>query len=537
MNTYGQYNVKETPQSEPIPGVAQVLNSAGGYVFELDDWGRLDRFLVLGTEGGTYYVKQRELTIAAAEAVRRCINADGVRTVNRITEISREGRAARNDPAIFALAMCMAYGSVDTRRTAADNLSGVCRTGTHLFHFAQYVNNLGKGWGRVLKRAMASWYSDRDESSLAYQMIKYRQRDGWTHADLLRLAHPAKGSNSYLYDWALRDFPTHKVEGHIVDTESLFNNKFISGYAALQGVTDAKVAAKLIVDYKLPREAVPTPLLKSPEVWEALLAVDMPLEAMVRNLGNMGSVGLLAPLSAAATTIIGRLADGEAIKKARLHPLKVLAAHLIYAQGKGAKGDNSWPVVSQVVDALDSAFYLAFGAVTPTNKNTMLALDVSGSMAGASIMNMEYLTARDASAAMALITANVEPNVIFTCFSEAFSLLDISPKQRLRDAIAKVSGLPFSSTNCALPMIAAMQNKMPIDTFIIYTDSETWVGKIHPVQALKQYRQQSGINAKLIVVGMTSTGFTIADPHDAGSLDVVGFDTATPEVISMFSAG
>jgi len=45
-----------------------------------------------------------------------------------------------------------------------------------------------------------------------------------------------------------------------------------------------------------------------------------------------------------------------------------------------------------------------------------------------------------------------------------------------------------------------------------------------------------GIAAKLIVVAMTSNGFTIADPDDAGMLDVVGFDTATPQVISDFVA-
>jgi 60 kDa SS-A/Ro ribonucleoprotein len=34
---------------------------------------------------------------------------------------------------------------------------------------------------------------------------------------------------------------------------------------------------------------------------------------------------------------------------------------------------------------------------------------------------------------------------------------------------------------------------------------------------------------------MTSTGFTIADPEDAGTLDVVGFDSAAPQVISDFA--
>ena len=73
-----------------------------------------------------------------------------------------------------------------------------------------------------------------------------------------------------------------------------------------------------------------------------------------------------------------------------------------------------------------------------------------------------------------------------------------------------------------------------MDAFVIYTDSETWAGETHPVQALRQYREKTGIAAKLVTVGMVSNGFSIADPNDAGMLDVVGFDTAAPAVIADF---
>jgi 60 kDa SS-A/Ro ribonucleoprotein len=86
-------------------------------------------------------------------------------------------------------------------------------------------------------------------------------------------------------------------------------------------------------------------------------------------------------------------------------------------------------------------------------------------------------------------------------------------------------------------MLWALDNGVKADAFIIYTDSETWYGNIHPVQALREYRQKTGIRAKLIVVGMVSNQFTIADPNDAGMLDVVGFDTAVPQVMNDFIIG
>ena len=54
--------------------------------------------------------------------------------------------------------------------------------------------------------------------------------------------------------------------------------------------------------------------------------------------------------------------------------------------------------------------------------------------------------------------------------------------------------------------------------FVTYTDSETWAGGVHPAHALADYRRASGIDARLVVVGMVSNGFSIADPTlgDAG---------------------
>jgi len=57
---YVEHIVAPTPQTEALPG--QVKNSAGGFSYTVDCWARLDRFLILGSEGGTYYIKEKELT-------------------------------------------------------------------------------------------------------------------------------------------------------------------------------------------------------------------------------------------------------------------------------------------------------------------------------------------------------------------------------------------------------------------------------------------------------------------------------------------
>jgi 60 kDa SS-A/Ro ribonucleoprotein len=58
---------------------------------------------------------------------------------------------------------------------------------------------------------------------------------------------------------------------------------------------------------------------------------------------------------------------------------------------------------------------------------------------------------------------------------------------------------------------------------VIYADSETRAGQVHPTQALGEHRREFNPQAKLVVVAMVSNGFSIADPNDAGMMDVVGF--------------
>jgi hypothetical protein len=239
---------RKTPQSAPITGENQVRNSAGGYAYQLDRWARLRRFLILGSEGNTYYASEHKLTRKNAACAIECIREDGPRAVEEIVEISFSGRAPKNDPAVLALALCTAFGDDNTKRLASSN-------GT------------------------------------------YWQRDN------------------------------------------------------------------------------------------------------------------------------------------------------------------------------------------------------------------------------------------------GLSPIDFSRKRRLDDVLKYIDKMPFGGTDCALPMLYATEKKISVDVFVVYTDSETWAGNIYPSQALREYRQKINPAAKLIVVGMVSNGFTIADSNDRGMLDICGFDTAAPALMAGFAKG
>lgn len=505
----------------------QVRNNAGGFVFELDSFGRLDRFLVLGSDAPTYYQSARKLTRENAACVEACWSQDPARTAERIAVVSEEGRAPRQAPALFALALGAAHADLAARRAALAAVPRVCRTASHLMEFVANVRALGKGWGRGFRNAVAAWYAARPAEALAYQAVKYRSRSGYSHKRLLQSAHPSSDKGDLprraLYAWAAgaREYDADALPAQV------------RAHLRAMEATTARELLPLVSEHRLPWEALPTWALTDAEVWRALLP-SMGLTALVRNLGTLTRLGVLKPLGDELALVTRRLADADELCRARVHPFLMLQAHAVYGSGKAVKGSTSWTPVRDVTDALDAGFYAAFKAVEPSGKRHMLALDVSGSMGINHLMDSP-LTAREASAAMALVTAATEPRTHVVGFSTSMIDLDISPRQRLRDAVRTVSGLSFGGTDCAQPMLHALRKGLEVDVFQVLTDNETWAGGTHPVQALKRYRKETGIPAKLVVVGMTATSFTIADPADAGMMDVVGFDSAAPAVMADFA--
>ncbi len=166
MSYLKRHRTRRVPQWEPLPETGQVPNSAGGFAWEVDEWTKLRRFLVLGSEGGSYYASEKALTQKSAKAVAKCVAADGRRAVREIVRVSTEGRAPKNDPAIFALALAAGSNEEATRKAALEALPDVCRTSTHLFQFATFVEGF-RGWGRSLRRAVGRWYAEQPDRRIS----------------------------------------------------------------------------------------------------------------------------------------------------------------------------------------------------------------------------------------------------------------------------------------------------------------------------------------------------------------------------------
>jgi 60 kDa SS-A/Ro ribonucleoprotein len=170
----------------------------------------------------------------------------------------------------------------------------------------------------------------------------------------------------------------------------------------------------------------------------------------------------------------------------------------------------------------------------------MIALDVSGSMSSALCAGSTTVNCREGSVAMAMATlhAEGEDKTHVYAFTTTCRSMNgrIRPGMTIGQAMLATNDV-FGATDCAMPMTKAMKLGLEIDAFVVYTDSETYAPTIHPQVALEQYRKHTGIDAKLIVVGMASNCLSIADDKDSNTLNLAGFDTSTPNLITMFING
>ena len=512
--------------TQAIPGREKEMaaNNNGGVSFVLDMWGVLDRFLVLGSETGGYTTTKRDVMKLGFDTVKKCIQADGLRVVARALEYSLAGRAPKNDPAVVTIALAAVYGDELTKVAAYDALPKIARTGTWLFMFVSILDSLGK-WNAAAKRGVAKWYTAKSIDRLAVQMLKYQQRDGWAHRDVLRLAHvkPSSDIQSNMFKYS--------VKGAAGMTEGLILPQLVIDFEMLKR-TDSKRDVLSILEKSpdISWEMVPTQWLKDKDILSQLVKT-MGLTAVIRKLGALTAHGVIAPLSTGAKDVIAKLSDVEGLRKQRVHPITLLQAFKQYSMGRGEKGSLTWNADQRVLDAIDDAFYVAFGTIEKTDESYLMGVDCSGSMQSCPVNGSPNLTAVEVAGVMALACVKNQPNYWIGGFNHKMGELKITPKQRLDAVIKTILAFSWGSTDASLPFKHAMQNNMAVDKFVVITDNDINTGG-QPVLALRDYRKKTGKAAKSVVIATSMSEFTIADPKDAGMLDIAGFDSAAPQIIA-----
>lgn len=534
--SYTSYYSKLNPkQDQVIPGkeAYMVSNSDGAKVFAVSLETRLKRFLILGSESPTYYSSAKDLTVDNAKSLEQLFSTNPETARDIIIQFVTEGRVKKINNALFATAIMAGSQNKEAATYALRDVAPkIVKTGRQLLDFTAYLKHF-RGRGRSVNAFTSAFYK-QDLDQLVYQVLKYKASNKLSHKNLL-------GYCRVKPDTPERDYVFGYLTGKEKElTEAIQQNKSVKKILDYQKIHSGKLSfvqvLDLVKDNNFTWEMVPTQYLNDAATWEALIDL-LPYQALIRQLPTMTRSGFLA-INKFDTIkkVMNRIQDEDHIKKSRIHPIALLNAWIGYRSGQSKLSNKTWSPVPQINAALENAFYKSFHNVDPIGQNIMVSLDVSGSMTWA--IGKDNFSPRQGSSAMALLYARTEPNVMFNAFSDDLTSLDINQNSNLDEVLRKVDNLPFSSTDCSLPILEAIDKNYEIDLFIIFTDSETnHYRSGHPSVLLEKYNRKTGRNAKMVVIGMVSNGFSLADPTKGNMLDVVGFDPAVPTIIKEFANG
>ncbi|MEO0870126.1 MAG: TROVE domain-containing protein, partial [Cyanobacteria bacterium J06642_11] len=370
-----------------------------------------------------------------------------------------------------------------------------------------------------------------DAKALAYQLLKYQQRHGYTHRDALRLFHvkPETPEHQSLYQWATQGWntvpetPPSEAMGQIWWYERVKQDPSLTLEAIRQG--------------RLTHEMI-APIGEMDQAAWQLLFQDMPLGALLRNVGSLTQLGVLqAHKTENLKHLADRLQNKQKLRRARIHPIDILKALKTYESGgKLGRSQKTWVPVPRVMDILEVALERSFDVVKPTGKTFLHAVDVSGSMSYYTVSSVG-LTCCEIATTLALATAKAEKNYIIRGFSTQFRDLKITARDSFSSALKKAQNNNFGGTDAAVAYDWAIKNKAYVDVFCFWTDSESWAGRSHPSQRLAAYRRQINPKAKAIYVTLAPYNVSLVDPQDPYSWDFSGFDPAMPKAIQMIAQG
>lgn len=470
----------------------------------------LERFMLTGSLAPKYTANDKFAdfpadTFNAINTIFQCFPEEAF---DKLVEVITLFKAPRKPPVLLALACALGIASLKGRAEIV--AQGQASTGTDMFVLTKMLVDLGRGGGRSFKRQVNTLYRHLDDAEgrdkLAMNLVKFRNRAGWTHRDLLRVGHykPSKANND-LFKWVVGKGPaTHPL---------------IAGFEEASRITSDLEAIKLLHrDPKLPWEAFPTEVLGSASVWIALLP-NLGNSALIRNLGRMSSLGIdLSPYT------------GRIMAACRnLHPVAALSAWKTYSQGKGLKGSLVWRASPEIISALEAGFYASFGNLKKSDAKVFFGLDISGSMM-TNQSTVAGLNCREVAAAMVMVAMKQQPYMVYG-FSNNLIPLEIRDDWNMTQVMQYMHNIPFGSTDCSLPIRFCNQNAIrDVDLFAIYTDNET-NQRNKPSDALNEYRRNINPHAKLATVALMGGAFSIADPNDPGQVDFVGFDPSVPSVM------
>ncbi|ESO86371.1 hypothetical protein LOTGIDRAFT_235432 [Lottia gigantea] len=508
------------------------------------DLDRLRRFLSHGSDTGVLIIGNAKPTKEDLSSIDRLISeGKGEEIVREVVRYALECRFVLKTNILFALAYCYKAKDNSTKTAASKAFPNICKHPIDLFYFLEYAKKMSdqhKGWGRSLRNLVSSWYNGIEPKELVEFVTRYKSCCRWSHVDVIRLGHvhPLKDETAIIIRYVMKGLTeaTQLAEGK--DSKQIKEIlKYLKGVDQVkQSINEHEIGVQ-IRQLNLKQEHIPTKLQKSVEVWQALIP-NLTIKEILSNIVKLASLGILKSDNYILPDILDRLTNEQVIKDSGVSPMKVLIALRNYEQGKGK---IKWQRNESVANALNLTFSHAIkNNISVTNKRLLIAVKIGHGLPQHSVYGTPALSSMIAAAGLATIYIQSEDSCSLVFFSTTVIPVAIKSQMKVENiceglAKAALPEIPVMACDVSAPIRWATDNKKSYDAIIILTDSKDSTGTVTPHSALLQYRKDLNLpNTKLIICGMTSRKMEYADSNDLGMLDIAGFDSTVPDIISNF---
>lgn len=368
-----------------------------------------------------------------------------------------------------------------------------------------------KSLGSQPKRLVQNWLNSASERQLLQAAVGNQP----SLADVVKMVHPKPNEawREAFFAWLIGK-PAHAT--------------------ALPPLTHALLAFRSGASGELPD--VPFQLLGNETLtatqW-AELAGRMGWQALRMNLNTLVRHGAFA-VEGCAETVAKRLADGEALARARVYPYQLLSAYRMSGDGV--------PVV--VREALQDALELSLANVPALSGHVVVCPDVSGSMSSPVTGYRQGATTAvrciDVAALVAAAILRKQPQARVLPFENEVVKVTLDPHDSVMRNAQKLAAIGGGGTRCSAPLRQLADAKAKVDTLILVSDNESWIDarRQGATETLRQWERIRQFNpqARLICIDLQPHGTTQAADR-ADILNVGGFSDAVFDVLAQFTSG
>ncbi|WP_367256553.1 RNA-binding protein [Pseudomonas sp. stari2] len=491
-------------QSKSLPA-CDTLNASGAAAYAYTPKHQLAQLAVTGCLNSTFYASAQ----SQFDQVLKLVAELDSRYVANAALYARQKGHMKDMPALLLAALTAQRSAL-----VPEVFGQVVDSGKMLRNFVQILRSGATGrrsLGSQPKRLVQNWLNSATERQLLQASIGNQP----SLADVVKMVHP-KPSEAWreaFFAWLI---------GKPVDVQ------------ALPALTRDLLVFRSGASDQVPE--VPFQLLGnetlSKEQW-AVQARNMGWQGLRINLNTLARHGAFE-VPGCAEYVAARLADPEAVARARVYPYQLLAAYRMV-------GDD---VPALIREALQDALELSLTNVPNLQGAVVVCPDVSGSM-GSPLTGYRQgaTTAVRCIDVAALITAAVlrkQPTARVMPFEWKVVDITLNPRDSVISNAEKLAGIFGGGTCCSAPLKKLADSKARVDTLIMVSDNESWIDarRQGASETMLQWERIKRINpqARLVCIDLQPGWATPAADRD-DILNVGGFSDAVFDVIEQFTAG